>query len=96
MKILGNRVLLKTLTQETHSPGGIEIPLAHRPEQQIHEVVAVGNGRRLKSGERLPIELAPGDRVLLDQYSLNDRTQAGDGLWIVNVDACSIAVPGAA
>ena len=83
MKIIGERLLVKQLPQEDRI-GSIHLAQAHRPEQFMHEVVAVGSG--------VTDDIQPGDRIFLDQYRLTDRTDAGDGRWIVSIEACCLVL----
>ena len=92
MKVLGDRVLVRMLPPDEKAGTHIYYAPQHRPEQQIHVVVAVGTGRKLKNGTTVDIPLRAGDRVLLDQYALNERTQAGEDLWIIPFKALSLAV----
>jgi chaperonin GroES len=92
MRILGDRILIKSLENPEKASESIYYAPQHAPEQQVHIVLGVGTGRKLRNGERLPIPLKVGDKVLLDQYALNDRTQTPDGNWIVPFSACSLAV----
>ncbi len=84
MKIIGDRLLVKQLPQEDRI-GSIHLAQAHRPEQFMHEVVAVGSG--------VTDDIKPGDRIFLDQYRLTDRTSAGENLWIVSIEACCLLLP---
>lgn len=81
MKIIGDRLLVRQLPQEDRV-GAIYLAQAHKPEQFMHEVVAVGTG--------VKEEIHPGDQIFLDQYRLTDRTEAGENLWIVKTEACCL------
>ncbi len=83
MTILGDRLLLKQLAPDI-KVGSIYYAQSHIPEQFMHEVVAVGSGCKE--------DIKPGDRVFLDQYRLTDRTDAGEGLWIVRTEACCLVL----
>ena len=83
MKILGNRLLVRQLPTEAKS-GPIFLPDGVRPEQFLHEVVAVGS--------KVTEELVPGDLVFLSQYDLTDRTEAGENLWIIPIKSACLAV----
>jgi chaperonin GroES len=49
--------------------GGILIPDSAKEKPQQAEVKAVGNGKLLESGQRVPIDVKPGDRILFGKYS---------------------------
>lgn len=66
---LHDRVIVKRMEEERTSPGGIVIPdtAAEKPIQG--EVVAVGKGKLLESGDVRPLDVKAGDRVLFGKYS---------------------------
>lgn len=69
---LHDRVLVKRLEQEEVKKGGIIIPDTAKEKPQEGEVVAVGAGRRLESGERQPMDVKKGDKVLFGKYAGSD------------------------
>jgi chaperonin GroES len=69
---LGERVVVKALPSEEITKGGIVLPDTAKEKPQEGEVVAVGPGRLLDNGQRVPIDLKPGDRVLFSKYSGNE------------------------
>lgn len=66
---LGDRVVVKPLEPEEVTKSGIVLPDTAREKPQEGEVVAVGPGRVLDSGERLKLELKAGDKVLYAKYA---------------------------
>jgi len=71
MKIrpLHDRVIIKRMEEEKTSAGGIVIPDSAAEKPIKGEVVAVGNGKILDSGEVRAIDLKVGDKVLFGKYS---------------------------
>ena len=71
MKIrpLHDRVIIKRLEEERTSPGGIVIPDTATEKQIRGEVVAVGKGKILESGDIRPLDLKVKDKVLFGKYS---------------------------
>lgn len=69
---LGERVVVKPLPQEEKTKGGIVLPETAKDKPQEGEVVAVGPGRLLDNGTRVPIDLKVGDRVLFSKYAGNE------------------------
>jgi chaperonin GroES len=64
IQMMGNRVLVEVLEEEKLC--GIQLPEAYASDQRKGVVVAVGNGRKLQNGRRIPIEgINVGDIVLL-------------------------------
>lgn len=72
VKPLADRILLRRLEAEEVVRGGIIIPDTAQEKPLEAEVVAVGDGRRNDEGERLPLEVEPGDRVLISKYGGSD------------------------
>ena len=69
---LGERVVVRPLPGEEVTKGGIVIPDTANEKPQEAEVVAVGSGRILDNGSRVPIDLKVGDRVLFSKYAGNE------------------------
>lgn len=69
-KPLGDRVLIEPLKEdEQKTSGGIIIPDSAKEKPMQGKVVAVGPGGRKDDGERIPMEVKVGDRVLYGKYS---------------------------
>jgi chaperonin GroES len=66
---LHDRVVVRRLEEERTTAGGIVIPdsAAEKPIQG--EVIAAGNGKILENGEKRPLDVKVGDRVLFGKYS---------------------------
>lgn len=69
---LGERVVVKPLPSEERTKGGIVLPDTAKEKPQEGEVVAVGSGRLLETGQRVPIDLKAGDRILFSKYAGNE------------------------
>jgi len=66
---LYDRVLVKRVTSETKSAGGLIIPDSAKEKPQEAEVIAVGAGRVLEDGKVRPMTLKTGDCVLFGKYT---------------------------
>lgn len=66
---LGDRVLVKPLEQAEIKRGGIIIPDTAKEKPQEGEVKAVGSGEIMENGQRRPMEVKVGDRILYGKYS---------------------------
>lgn len=66
---LYDRVLVKRVTTENKSAGGLIIPDTAKEKPQEAEVIAVGAGRALEDGKVRPMTLKVGDRVLFGKYT---------------------------
>ncbi len=69
IKPLHDRVVIRRIEEEEEIRGGIVIPDTAKEKPQQGEVIAVGDGRILEDGTRLPLDIRVGDRVLFGKYS---------------------------
>jgi len=69
LKPLGDRVLIKPSPREEMTRGGIVLPDTAKEKPQEGTVLAVGPGRRLDSGELVPLDVKVGDKVLYAKYA---------------------------
>ena len=65
---VGDRVVVKPAAKEEVTKSGIVIPDTAKEKPQEGTVVAVGSGRLLDNGDRAPVDLREGDRVLFAKY----------------------------
>jgi chaperonin GroES len=80
---LHDRVVVRRLEGEEKTKGGIIIPDTAKEKPQEGEVVAVGPGARDESGNVVPIDLKPGDRVLFGKWSGTEVKIDGEELLIM-------------
>ncbi|MCK5669290.1 MAG: co-chaperone GroES, partial [Gammaproteobacteria bacterium] len=66
---LQDRVIVKRMEEETTSAGGIVLPDSATEKPIRGEVIAVGPGKILESGEKRPLDISVGDTVLFGKYS---------------------------
>ena len=66
---LGDRVLVRRVEEEETQRGGIIIPDTAKEKPQHGEIVAVGDGKVGDNGDRTPLEVAVGDKILFGKYS---------------------------
>jgi chaperonin GroES len=83
---LHDRILIKRLEQGEEKRGGIIIPDSAKEKPQQGEVKAVGSGKLLETGQRVPPEVKPGDRILFGKYSGSDIKLDGDEYLILKED----------
>ncbi len=84
---LGDRILVKRSdNDEQTTSGGIIIPDTAKEKPQEGEVVAVGNGRLLDSGDRQPVDVAVGDLVLFAKYGGTEVTYDNNEYLILRED----------
>ncbi len=85
VKPLNDRVLVKRVESEEKSAGGIIIPDTAKEKPQEGRVVAVGPGK-LDKGERLPMSVQVGDRVLFGKYSGTEVNVGGEEHTLLRED----------
>ena len=69
---LDDRIVVRPCEAEETTAGGIVLPDAAKEKPQRGEVVAVGPGRLLDSGERAAISVEVGDQILFGKYGGTD------------------------
>ena len=66
---LHDRVVVRRMEEERKTAGGIVIPDSATEKPIQGEIIAVGKGKILESGEVRPLDVKVGDRVLFGKYS---------------------------
>ena len=80
---LADRVVVKALEEAEQMRGGLYIPDTAKEKPQEGEIVATGPGKLSDDGNRIPMEVTPGDRVLYGKYSGTEVTVDGDEYLIL-------------
>ena len=86
IKPINDKVLVKRLDAESKTAGGIVLPDNAKEKPKEGTVVAVGNGRLLKSGERSQFQVAKGDRVIFSSYAGTEIKVQGEEYLILSED----------
>jgi len=84
VKPLGDRVVVKRLAKEERTASGIVIPDSAKEKPAEGEVLAVGPGRLNEKGERSPMEVSVGDKVLFTKYGPSEVKVDGEELLILS------------
>ena len=84
VKPLGDRILVKPLAAEEKTTSGIVLPDTAKEKPQQGEVLAVGTGRLLESGQKVDLEVKVGDKVIYSKYAGNDIKVDGEECIILN------------
>jgi chaperonin GroES len=69
LRPLHDRVMVRKLDEGEQIREGIIIPDTAKEKPQQAEVIAVGNGKLLETGERVALDVKAGDRILFGKYS---------------------------
>jgi chaperonin GroES len=91
LKPLGDRVLVEPLEAEEKSAGGIYLPEAAQEAPREGKVIAVGPGRVLDNGERVPVSVKEGDIVVYTKYGGNE-VRVGDKEYLIIDEGSLLAV----
>lgn len=93
IKPLEDRIVVKALEAETTTASGIVIPDSAKEKPQEGEVVAIGPGRIDDKGNRVPIDVAVGDKVIYSKYGGTEVKYAGEEYLILSArDVLAVVV----
>jgi chaperonin GroES len=80
---LHDRVVVRRITAEEKTAGGIIIPDTAKEKPMEGEIVAAGPGARNEAGALVPLEVKAGDRVLFGKWSGTEVKVDGEELLIM-------------
>lgn len=80
---LHDRVLVRRIEAEEKTAGGIIIPDSAKEKPSEGEIVSVGEGARDEDGDRIPLDVKVGDRVLFGKWSGTEVKVGGEDLLIM-------------
>lgn len=80
---LEDKIIVKQAQAETQTASGLYIPDNAKEKPQQGEVLAVGPGRRDDKGERIPMDVKVGDKVLYSKYGGTEVHYEGEDYLIV-------------
>jgi chaperonin GroES len=83
---LYDRILVKRIAEKEATYKGLIIPDSAKEKPQEGEVIAVGHGKRLDSGELVALDVQVGDRILFGKYSGSETTLDGTEYIIMRED----------
>jgi chaperonin GroES len=88
MKIrpLHDRVIVKRIDEEETTKGGIIIPDTAKEKPVEGKVAAVGAGKVMEDGSKLPLEVKEGDKVLFGKYAGTEIQIDGEEHLIMRED----------
>lgn len=86
MRPLHDRVVVKRVEEETKTEGGIVIPDSAAEKPIRGEVVAVGNGKPLDSGEVRSLDVKVGDKVLFGKFAGQEVKVDGEEVLVMRED----------
>ena len=80
---LEDKIIVKQAEAQTQTASGLYIPDNAKETPQQGEVLAVGPGRRDDKGERIPMDVKVGDKVLYSKYGGTEVHYEGEDYLIV-------------
>ncbi|KXS42209.1 MULTISPECIES: co-chaperone GroES [unclassified Candidatus Frackibacter] len=85
IKPLGDRVVVQALeAKEETTESGIVLPDSAKEKPQEGKVVAVGEGKKLDSGERLELDVSEGDKVVYGKYAGTEIEFDGEEYLVIS------------
>ena len=84
IKPLEDRIVIKAVEAEQTTASGLVIPDTAKEKPQEGEVVAVGPGRVDDNGNRVPLDVAVGDKVIFSKYGGTEIKYGGEELLILS------------
>lgn len=92
IKPLNDHVVVKPITEDEVTKAGIVLPDTvdkERPEKG--EVVAIGGGKLLENGQRAPMNVNIGDKVMFKKYS-PDEIKVDDEEYLIISESDILAI----
>jgi chaperonin GroES len=83
---LHDRVIVKRLEEQEKTKGGIIIPDTAKEKPIEGKVIAVGAGKVMENGKRMPVQVKEGDRILFGKYAGTDIKIEGEDHLIMKED----------
>lgn len=84
LRPLHDKVLVKRTEEDETSSGGIILSAAAKEKPSQGEVMAVGPGKKLESGDLVPVNVKAGDTVIFGQYGGNEVKLDGEDYLILS------------
>ncbi len=84
LKPLGDRIVVKPQSREEVTKSGLVLPDTAKERPQEVTVLAVGSGRLLDNGQKIPVELKEGDKVLFAKYAGTEFKRDEEELLILS------------
>lgn len=83
---LHDRVVVKRMAEERTTASGIVLPDSATEKPDRGEIIAVGNGKILDSGEVRGLDVSVGDQILFGKYSGTEVKMDGEELLVMRED----------
>ena len=86
LKPLGDRVIVKADEAESQTASGLYLASVAKEKPQTGKVIAVGEGKIDKDGNKIPVPVKVGDKVIYGKYGGTEVTHEGEDFLILRAD----------
>ena len=86
LKPLGDRVIVKADQAEEQTASGLYLASEAKEKPQTGKVIAVGEGKLDKDGNKVPVPVKKGDKVIFGKYGGTEITHDGEDVLILRAD----------
>ncbi len=86
LKPLGDKILVKRVEAQTKTKSGIFLPETAKEKPQEATVLAVGEGKTLKNGTKVPLAVKKGDKIIIGKWGGTELKLDGEEVLILNED----------
>ncbi|MCC6581630.1 MAG: co-chaperone GroES [Phycisphaeraceae bacterium] len=83
---LGDKILVKRVEAQTKTKSGIFLPETAKEKPQEAQVIAVGDGKLLDSGQRAAFQVKKGDRIIISKWGGTEIKIDGEEYLIMPED----------
>ena len=83
---LHDRIVVRRLQEGEQTVGSIIVPDSAKEKPQRGTVIAVGRGKVNDEGERIPLDVKPGDLVIFGKYTSQEITLQGEDVLVIRED----------
>ena len=90
---IGDRVVVKPEPEEQKTKSGIVLPDTAKEKPSEGTVVAVGTGRILDNGQKVPVEVKIGDRIIYSKYG-GSEVKINDEEFVILSERDILAIKG--
>lgn len=81
---IGDKVVVKRIEADSMTAGGIVLPDSAKEKPKRGEVVAIGDGKLLNTGERAKMQVSKGNEVLFTSYAGTEVKIDGEEFLIMD------------
>ena len=86
LRPLGDKILVRRVEAETKTKSGIVLPDSAKEKPKRGKIIALGDGKRLESGERAPWNVKKGDEVIFASYAGTEIKIDNEEMMIMSED----------